>query len=740
MYTGSMPDIALRQLLEVWWVFLMGGLITALWLFWGEQRWRSLLGSTNMGEVGQTAIDLSSGELTSRGARSKKSIYHYAPTIGITICIIIGLGRAWQMMWIGDDAFISMRYSEMFARGEGLVFNQGEWVEGYTNFLWTLLLGLLGSIGLPLPQSAIIGDLLSFAGVTWMTHKICTHVNLSILPAVVMSASYPCVVFATSGLETMPAAYLMLCGVYLLLIDRPLLSGLGFIASALMRPDHLLFWGCGGLSLLLTHLYQHSGPLRKRLRWEIYTRYSTPLIAIYLPYFFWRMNAYGHVFPNTYYAKSGNLTYWSQGALYLSSFLIGSGIWWILLTLLVTMIARLWKRGNTHSFHTHVEERAQGQVTLIIFSVLSILIFTTYVVKVGGDFMLYRFFIVLIPLFWFLICSLPNSRWSRLSLVIAVGLAISPIQLVKPFRKMWGLAAEESFYRVKSFTPLKLRSKYAIAGQVLNLLNQETKSTLRVAVDCVGMIGFYGDVRVFDLFGLTSPRVAHKPLKKRGRPGHEKFGTLRDALTEKSSLSTVDLWRRAGYKRYNAFIHFRIRGIKFYFLKYDNEVYQALQRLKERGEKVILPHSIKSATAKILLQSQEGPNPRLLQFVTYFYGEEIKHHTELSQAVEALKIAKKPKPTLQRSAKSDIDHEGNSTTQSEDQDTEGSITNVKEKGEVKPTDPKPTSKVKLKTRRSQKNKKRSTKKRSTKKRSTKKRSTKKRSIKKRSTKKRSTKK
>ena len=37
------------------------------------------------------------------------------------------------------------------------------------------------------------------------------------------------------------------------------------------------------------------------------------------------MNAYGELFPNTYYAKSGHLTYWSQGALYLSSFLLVVG-------------------------------------------------------------------------------------------------------------------------------------------------------------------------------------------------------------------------------------------------------------------------------------------------------------------------------------------------------------------------------------------------------------------------------
>ena len=37
-----------------------------------------------------------------------------------------------------DDAFISFRYARNLLKGHGLVFNPGEYVEGYSNFLWTL--------------------------------------------------------------------------------------------------------------------------------------------------------------------------------------------------------------------------------------------------------------------------------------------------------------------------------------------------------------------------------------------------------------------------------------------------------------------------------------------------------------------------------------------------------------------------------------------------------------------------
>ena len=43
------------------------------------------------------------------------------------------------MRFVQDDAFITYRYARNLARGEGLVFNPGERVEGYTNFLWTVM-------------------------------------------------------------------------------------------------------------------------------------------------------------------------------------------------------------------------------------------------------------------------------------------------------------------------------------------------------------------------------------------------------------------------------------------------------------------------------------------------------------------------------------------------------------------------------------------------------------------------
>lgn len=49
----------------------------------------------------------------------------------------VGGRRTWTLF---DDAMISMRYARNLAEGQGLVYNAGEQVEGYTNLLWTLVM------------------------------------------------------------------------------------------------------------------------------------------------------------------------------------------------------------------------------------------------------------------------------------------------------------------------------------------------------------------------------------------------------------------------------------------------------------------------------------------------------------------------------------------------------------------------------------------------------------------------
>src|SRR5436190_7638355 len=70
----------------------------------------------------------------------------------LALCAVAGaILIAHSLVWnfVTDDAFISFVYSRNLARHGQLVFNLGERVEGYTNFLWTVLLAGLLKVGLP---------------------------------------------------------------------------------------------------------------------------------------------------------------------------------------------------------------------------------------------------------------------------------------------------------------------------------------------------------------------------------------------------------------------------------------------------------------------------------------------------------------------------------------------------------------------------------------------------------------
>lgn len=60
--------------------------------------------------------------------------------IAALICIVLA-GFVHQLSYgiMADDAFISFRYANHLASGKGFVFNPGERVEGYSNFLPTVL-------------------------------------------------------------------------------------------------------------------------------------------------------------------------------------------------------------------------------------------------------------------------------------------------------------------------------------------------------------------------------------------------------------------------------------------------------------------------------------------------------------------------------------------------------------------------------------------------------------------------
>ena len=100
---------------------------------------------------------------------------------GICILFLVNVKR---YNFISDDSFITLRYTRNLVQGEGLVFNPGERVEGFTSMLWTLLLSLFGLIGLDLLVAARILGVVAGLATIILTYRLFHTLNTSHVPSV----------------------------------------------------------------------------------------------------------------------------------------------------------------------------------------------------------------------------------------------------------------------------------------------------------------------------------------------------------------------------------------------------------------------------------------------------------------------------------------------------------------------------------------------------------------------------
>ena len=361
----------------------------------------------------------------------------------------------------------------------------------------------------------------------------------------------------------------------------------------MMRPDHILL-GCT-FALAVDDVVSQSGHVLKRLDWRRYIYFTLPLVVIYVPFFAFRWWLYGDMFPNTYYAKSGNLTYFSHGVRYLGVFLGTTGGYvWLPLWLSALVLGPKDRHG----------------IILRVFSLLSVLIFGTYVCKVGGGFMENRFLLVLLPIVFLTIelwaRPLLNIGTRRAFLFGAIGLlftaVVTRVEVVKPFQKKWHIAAEHTWYQVSKLYPLEIRSRYFGIGKKLGKMFENHPYKPRIAYPCVGMVGYYSRLPLVDTYGLVNRRVAHKTLLKRGRPGHEKNASLEDVVAEGAVLAH-DRYAPKSLKKY---LEVRIAGTSLYLLENREELQRKLKGVKG----IAWPQSVARQMSKAI---REDDRTKLLE-------------------------------------------------------------------------------------------------------------------------------
>lgn len=459
-----------------------------------------------------------------------------------------GTALAWTRASVVDDAFVSFRYARNLLDGHGLVYNVGERVEGYTNFLWTLLVAAaMGLTGVEAPFVATAGCLVAFVanlGVAWAIGR--RLAGRAHLPAAVLllAVQHTFVAFGTSGLETGAAALTTQLVLLALLRGRPGAAGLAGALGVLLRPDHLLFYGAGGLVLLR----------RRDLRGLL--AYAAPAVLL-VAHTAWRLAYYGDLAPNTWYAKSADLAYWSQGWVYTATFWLSSHLWVVVPMLLAWPFVC---RG----------ERSRDAQTYVIPAVL---LFSAYVAKVGGDFMVGRFFVALLPLVLLAAEDLVRGLLAR-SVPLAVGVAgvlfatAGGGSLVPAHQIEWYQADEGTVYPVTSWAPFTVGHGSHRAGVALAELFTARGVTPVIATSGIGMVGYWSRLPLVDLRGLTDATIARMPLARRGHPGHEKWPTL-DYLLSRDVAVIRNPWHGKRWEDVTALDLGRDVGKTWYLLRWD---------------------------------------------------------------------------------------------------------------------------------------------------------------------------
>lgn len=229
--------------------------------------------------------------------------------------------EGWRQPPQVDDAYISYRYARNLAAGHGLVYNVGEWVEGYSNLLWTLLLAV--GIGLGL-QATDVAHGLGLASGTAALLVAFAYASAGIVrsrrwiaalaPGLVLAwIGFP--VWTLSGLETPLFAALVACALAAEARGRLGLGTAAALVATLTRPEGPLL---AAVILGVNALRGAPQGRRRAFAWAAVFAVGLALLTGF------RMYYYGSLVPNTFYAKAGH-NVWVHGVGDLGRFLF-SGV------------------------------------------------------------------------------------------------------------------------------------------------------------------------------------------------------------------------------------------------------------------------------------------------------------------------------------------------------------------------------------------------------------------------------
>ena len=421
--------------------------------------------------------------------------------------------------WLIDDAGISYAYARSLAGGDGLVSQPGmPPVEGYSNFLWVVLLAPFFAFGLfePYVTDKII-SLVLVAVTFWLIH--CSLARLtsgekltSLIALLLLSMNSSFLVWTCSGLENPLFCALISLLLYLLLvfadssgsqIKAVIVIGLVSLAVALTRPDGVIYVMAFPFVALLSSREGNQYRMKKLVRQLI--GFAVSFGFLYGSFILFRYLYFGDLYPNTYYAKDaarhmdlvGLLTFSGHYvAKYRELFgsFFGSANW-----LLVPVIVIGFCASGRKSPHL-------GKIIVVAtLTVLSIVAYMLLRADYMGEF---RFATVVFPLIYIMVGYLIDRvlllkfvsgrfRYLLAGVVVVAVLVFSALEHIPRLH---------DFQTNRPMTLASVRERFAVRfDNIADYLQLEDPSFL---VPDIGGPLYYSKLRIHDLAGLCDRTIA----------------------------------------------------------------------------------------------------------------------------------------------------------------------------------------------------------------------------------------
>lgn len=436
---------------------------------------------------------------------------------GFALVLALFLFRAW-MFWAltVDDAYITMRQARNLVNGHGFVYNiGGPVVESYTNHSMFLVQALLIALGLDVVFcTKLIGVLCGLAAVSGSVVLASYFFRLRatppahllwLLPGAWILADSPILATGSvAGLETSLFTALTTWSTILVFKVTFLPHSRRHVVTAALlfgfmvwtRPEGIA-WALG-LATVTALLACRDRPTLR----SVFAIGATAL-GFWLALTLYRVAVFGHPLPNSYYVKMSGETISRaiSGLKYLRDWLTFSRGWVLLLLASLPTVL--------------LSGRARACATIALAAVCGHLAITVYE---GGDWMPHLRFIA--------------PCLGVLASLVSMGLAATALRffparerilaLVVPvaFCILWSAALQPDLKRALGEVQVRVYGwkdgQEAMAKWIAGWEHSREsadRQPLTVAIEDIGLVGYYSDVRIIDLAGLADPEWAQIAYK-----------------------------------------------------------------------------------------------------------------------------------------------------------------------------------------------------------------------------------